>query len=132
MALLRQDTAPLWPLERHALATGAKMQPLVREVLLICQGRPWVFARTVMPRTTASRAGRYLTKLGTRPLGEALFRDSRVKRGQLTATPVKISDHSGTYSGWGRYSQFYINSDPLLVSEYFLSEYPGYRHHYDE
>ncbi len=102
----------------------------VRQVQLLCDGVPRVFARTIVPVTTLSGAQRRLAYLGNRPLGAYLFADpgmqrspvqlARITRGSrlfedavqgLTRKPPVI---------WGRRSVFRVGGKPLLVSEIFL------------
>ena len=48
--------------------------------------QPWVFARTLIPARTLRGRGRRLTRLGSRPLGQVLFADPKVRR-----DPVEIA-----------------------------------------
>ena len=106
----------------------------VREVHLLCDDRPWVFARTVIPRTTLTGPRRCLTRLKSRPLGAVLFADPSMQRGpveiaQLTpcdklypAAIQHLSQHPEKI--WGRRSLFTLGGKPLLVSEIFLPGIP--------
>jgi len=104
---------------------------LIREVELLCSGKPCVFARTVIPVSTRRGKQRRLTRLGSRPLGAFLFADPTMRRG-----PVEISRMDRQHdlfrratAGlqrppaeiWGRRSVFYLGGKPLLVSEIFLA-----------
>lgn len=124
--LLRQSHGPMTPMERRLLPATARTLPLIREVLLLGNNQPWVYARTIIPRITSNGAGRYLTQLGNRPLGEALFSDTRIRRGPLYALPMALCNTANAplHHGWGRCSNFYLNTAPLLVSEYFLPTCP--------
>ncbi len=84
-------------------------QSVVREVELLGNGQVVVFARSVIPITNDTKD---LLTIGSKPLGEALFNDPSITRGQLQIT------HTG--STWGRRSTFNIGSTKLLVSEFFL------------
>jgi chorismate--pyruvate lyase len=107
---------------------------LIREVELLCDETPWVFARTLIPATSLQRSVRRLTQLGERPLGAVLFSDPKVIRGEtqyarlqqrhtlfqgacehLTAAPETL---------WGRRTLFTISARPLLVNEIFLPDIP--------
>jgi chorismate--pyruvate lyase len=106
----------------------------VREVHLLCDDRPWVFARTVIPRTTLTGPRRCLTRLKSRPLGAVLFADPSMQRGpveiaQLTpcdklypAAILHLPRHPEII--WGRRSLFTLGGKPLLVSEIFLPGIP--------
>lgn len=104
---------------------------LIREVRLLCDGRPWVFARTVIPRSSLQGSNRILAHLGNRPLGGFLFAQRSLQRGPMQVTRISAeywdeakggdSTGSGT-SVWGRRSTFFLRGHPLLVAEFFLPE----------
>ncbi|MCG8312231.1 MAG: chorismate lyase [Pseudomonadales bacterium] len=129
--LLRQTHSPMWPDEQKALDSPARSLPLIREVYLICNGEPWVFARTVIPRTTETGAGRYLTRLGSKPLGAALFNDPNISRGPIFVKKLRSSQQPSQGLAqadlWGRHSTFFLCGEPLLVCEYFLPCCPMYQ-----
>lgn len=54
-----------------------------REVLLQCDGRPVVFAHTIVPLSATTSDWPFFGTLGERSLGTTLFGDPRVKRGDL-------------------------------------------------
>ena len=105
-----------------------------REVQLLCNERPWVFARTLIPAHTLRGRGRRLTYLGTRPLGHALFADPDVRRGPVEIARIIAGQslHQRVFAGcaeppdaiWGRRSVFWIGKCPLLVYEIFLPDLP--------
>jgi chorismate lyase len=102
----------------------------VREVQLLCNGVPWVFARTVIPVGTLSGAQRQLLHLGERPLGAFLFADPGMQRGAVELAciaPDEVMFAEATAglthqppSIWGRRSVFRVAGKPLLVTEVFL------------
>jgi len=106
----------------------------VREVHLLCDGVPWVFARSVIPRTTLTGPHRCLTRLKSRPLGAVLFADPSMQRGPVEI--ARLSPCDKLYSVairylsqrpetiWGRRSLFTLGGKPLLVSEIFLPDIP--------
>jgi len=106
----------------------------VREVHLLCDDHPWVFARTVIPRTTLTGPRRCLTRLKSRPLGAVLFADPSMQRGPVQiarlspcdklypAAVRRLSQPPETI--WGRRSLFTLGGKPLLVSEIFLPGIP--------
>lgn len=105
-----------------------------REVQLLCDEQPWVFARTLIPARTLRGRGRRLTQLGTRPLGEVLFADPRVRRGPVEIARIAAGQrlHQRAFAGfaepsqaiWGRRSVFHLDGCPLLVCEFFLPDLP--------
>lgn len=109
----------------------------VREVQLLCDEHPWVYARTVIPRSTLTGPQRQLTRLKTRPLGEVLFADPTMRRGPVEIarlTPCDKLYPAATRhlaprpeAVWGRRSLFTLSGKPLLVCEVFLPGIPPCR-----
>jgi len=102
----------------------------VREVHLMCDDEPWVFARTVIPATTLKGGRRRLANLGKRPLGAVLFADRSMRRslveiarlssGQPLFARAVAPLNRAPSAIWGRRSMFRLSGQPLLVSEIFL------------
>lgn len=107
---------------------------LVRHVQLVCKGRPWVFARTVIPVLSMRGRLKQLAHLGDRPLGAVLFADPEMQRGAvelacITPGQALFADATADLAKqpeeiWGRRSIFRIAHHPLLVSELFLPSFP--------
>lgn len=95
--------------ERKLLGDMEGEAIIVREVELMGEQKPVVFARSVIPKTTDTRK---LLAIGARPLGEILFNDPTISRDQL-----EVGQHLGT---WARRSTFVVGTSKLLVSEIFL------------
>jgi len=103
---------------------------LVREVLLICDHKPVVFAQTEIPYSTLTEQQANLAEIGTGSLGTFLFQDPSMQRDKIEVAqfPVYSPVHQlctdlnqkVDFPLWGRRSLFYINNKPLLVSEVFL------------
>ncbi len=107
---------------------------LSREVLLLCDGLPTVWAHSVIDAAALRGRWRWLAGLGNRPLGEALFRDPQVRRGPLSFRRLRAPDPR--YLGaaaelsarglsvpralWARRSVFVAGGRQLLVTEVFL------------
>lgn len=102
--------------ERRRLGLPDRAVALVRQVQLLCHGRPVVYARTVLPRTALRGSVRRLARLGGKPLGEMLFRDSTMRRGVTEIGPVTTGDGLE----WGRRTVYHLRGQRLLVSEIFL------------
>lgn len=119
--------------ERHILGLAEKQVALVREVLLLGCGQPWVFARSILPLTTLSGRYRFLRHLGGQPLGALLFKDPSMRRGkfelmqsritELNIPPAAAYAFAPETTVWGRRSVFYLGAKPLLVGEYFLPDF---------
>jgi chorismate--pyruvate lyase len=67
--------------EWQALGQTGPLPAQTREVLLVCDGTPAVFAHTVVIRRAARRDWPFLRGLGERALGGRLFVDPAVSRG---------------------------------------------------
>ncbi|MGH8616216.1 MAG: chorismate--pyruvate lyase family protein [Burkholderiales bacterium] len=112
------------------LGIARPQQALVREVRLMCDGRPVVFARSVLARASLQGPWRMVGGLGTRPLGAAVFADPTVTRRPLHYTRVgtwhalhrRVTAALGVEVPglWARRSLFVRARQPLLVTEVFL------------
>lgn len=119
-----RDEARLLGLRRGELAW-------IREVLLIADGRPVVFARSVLPRAGLRGVWRLFQGMGARPLGAALFADPRIARQPLACIGLDRRDAryhriAAGLAGqalparvWARRSVFLLRGRALLVSEAF-------------
>ncbi len=122
---------PMWS-ERQVLQLPDRQQALVRHVLLLGRGKPWVFARTVIPVTSLNGALRHLTYLGDKPLGVVLFSDKSLFRSEIEITACDSASaffndmtaclECAPETIWGRRSVFKLKGQPLLVSEFFLPD----------
>ena len=89
----------------------------IREVLLVCEGIPMVFARSILPETSLTGKNQKLLSLKNKPLGEFIFAQPDLKRGPIEIT--RTTDLHGQMV-WGRRSRFTLDQKPLSVCEYFL------------
>lgn len=117
--------------ERRVLGLAARRVALIREVILLGDAVPWVYARSVIPLSTLTGRLRRLRHLDNRPLGALLFEDPSMCR-----EPVEVACHTHANTQlpsslgvrgsplWGRRSVFRLDQKPLLVSEVFL---PGFK-----
>ena len=120
-------------------ARALGMQPghlaIIRQVHLLCDGQPWIYARTIIPVTSLRGKLQRLAHLGARPLGGMLFADPGMQRGRVEL--ARISRGQAVYKAatchlrqrpaeiWGRRSVFRLFDRPLLVSEVFLPDFPA-------
>jgi chorismate lyase len=107
-----------------------RRRALVREVYLMCRRTPVVFAHSIVEPRELRGAWQHLTRLGTRPLGAALFADPRVERYPLRQR--KLNSRHQLYRRacaalkvrplylWARRSLFTLRGSPILVTEVFL------------
>ena len=86
--LLQQHGAmPLWPLE---CADLQQRSGYVREVVLLLDGRPAVWARSATSLSAIKGPWRAMQGLGTRPLAELLFAQRHVERTPLQAQQLAL------------------------------------------
>ncbi len=129
-----QGRAAITPEERLLLREHLR-QAYVREVVLIAGDVALVFARSVLPLSSAS-AWPLFFRVGTRPLGALLFTDPRIRRGSLTAAFVgnrhwlwQRAAAAGLVRSESlvrlvaRRSLFWRQGKPLLVQELFLPDF---------
>jgi len=119
-----------YPDEAIALGVPRGTRVRVREVALLADGAPVVFARSLATRQGLRYPWRLLQRIGNRPLGAALFTDPAVRRGTLQT--VRLDGRDPRYHRasalcpatppglWARRSLFWRAGVPLLVSEVFL------------
>jgi chorismate lyase len=130
LAIIEQAEAPMSGADAALLRTAGNAA-FVREIELTCDGRPWVFAQTLIPQATLARQPWLLT-LGRTALGERLAAIPGLERGPLEFALLASGDrlyHRALRERpdpptglWARRSWFAIDGDRLLVQEVFLPE----------
>ncbi|MGD2118808.1 MAG: chorismate lyase [Chromatiales bacterium] len=120
--------------EKHLLKMRRGEIALIREVELLCNGLPWVFARTLIPASSFSGRARQLARLREKPLGAVLFADPTTVRGKMQIARLQHGHplfhhairhlHQPPAELWGRRTLFYYARHPLLVNEIFLPDIP--------
>ncbi len=116
--------------EAGLLDLPQRTRAYVRRVILLCDTTPMVFAQSVLPLSGLRGGWQGVTRLGNRSLGEALFRNPRIKRQSLTYRRIR-PQHAlhralrkvlpdAPHTLWARRSRFCLNGRPLLVTEVFL------------
>ncbi len=128
--VLSEEVCQPQPHEARRLGMGQRRWARIRQVVLLCDEKPWVAARTIIPLSTLHGPLRRLRHLKNRPLGAFLFADPYLERGgievtrlPLTAPPLNLLFKDESISAeipWGRRSLFRLRNRPLLVSEIFL------------
>tara|TARA_R110000868_G_scaffold391396_3_gene661470 strand:- start:67075 stop:67623 length:549 start_codon:yes stop_codon:yes gene_type:complete len=115
--------------EVQLLAMQPREQAIVREVVLLCHGQPWVFARSVIPASSLRGQLRRLRKFDNSSLGAMLFSDPSMQRhafqlarvpGDSWQLPAQLQQSQPL---WGRRSRFELGAKPLMVSELFLQAF---------
>lgn len=126
---LGQGNAPLHQHE-SALLSGKAHDYEVREVVLLADDAPWVFARSIVPKSLSKGEWRHL---GSKPLGQLLFNDNRFNRSAFDIATLNTQHFSmlpieqTQYNLYGRRSLFTLDTLQVLVAEVFLPASPVYR-----
>lgn len=117
--------------EERELGLRPGQYAYVREVVLHCDGQPVVFAHSVIPIRNLHGPWNSVTRLGTRPLGEALFTNHQIKRHPLAYKTLHRHHklHRQTLQAvplernvrlLARRSTFTLRGRALMVTEVFL------------
>ena len=97
--LLRQELARPTGDEAAVLNIRPDQLAWVREVALYCDGKPMVFAHTVLPYRPRGPLSRWLSRLGNQSLGALLFAHHGFRRGppslQATRSPPRAFSPGG-------------------------------------
>ena len=127
--LISQIRTSPTPDEIRVLGLRYRSHAIIRQVILNCDDKPWVYARSVIPITTLTGPLRRLAHLGNKPLGAVLFSDPSICRGEVEVSCMTASNENYKWTGigdesliWGRRSIFYKQRKKLLVSEFFLPD----------
>lgn len=80
---LRQQRGLCLADEMAAVALSRRISVQEREVLLLCDGEPMVFAHSIVPLSATASDWPFFGGLGERSLGTTLFGDPLVQRGHL-------------------------------------------------
>ncbi len=130
LIVVSEREAPL-AMAESALLQAPGNSAFVREIELTCDGRPWVFAQSLIPLATLARHG-WLSRLGETALGERLAASPEIKRGPLEfarlTSGVALFHRALRQSAeppaelWARRSWFALDGARLLVQEVFLPE----------
>ena len=105
-------------------------QVLVREVLLFCDNKPQVFARSLLPLASLTGEEQQLAHLGNQSLGQVLFNQASLQRKSIQISSFGPESRVATLAHdldmplkgamWGRRSTFMLKDKPLMVAEVFL------------
>jgi len=130
--LLRQSSGKGLAGECEMLGLPRRARLWTREVLLCCDSRAVVFARSVLSRASGFSDWPYFRSLGERPLGAALFADRRVTRGSFQFAELQpahpmvqairsfLDEKEIVRPFYARRSLFRRRGGRLLVTEIFL------------
>ena len=114
-----QGTGPATRVERQALGIRGREPVWYREVQLLLDEQPVVFARTAAPLSTLKSRAMPLRQLGNRSLGAYLFSRRDLQRSEVHALRC-ARNADGLH--WCRHSVFRLFNKPLMVTEAFTAE----------
>lgn len=89
----------------------------VREIFICHQDKPWIYGRSIFPKTSLTPQ---LQTLGNQSLGDILFADPSLQRGDFMICVVCCNALASTV--WGRQSMFHLSHKPILLTEIFLPD----------
>lgn len=92
---IQQNHAPLQQAESAHLRLPRTRRIVQRQVLLLCDGTPTVFAHTVTDAARVSMDWHFFNGLGNRALGVALFANPLIER--LIFEYTRLSTHDALY-----------------------------------
>lgn len=119
--------------ERQLLDISSRNLAHVREITMGTSETDWLFARTVIPKSTLKQQSKRLSKMRGLPLGKVLFGSLNAKRVQLRLDIVFVDevgleefDIPLDFPLWQRRSIFEVKTGPILITEIFLPGCPIY------
>lgn len=104
----------------------------VREIFLIGDDTPWIYGRSVIPKTTYF-AQPTIQSLQLKPLGDVLFNAEKISRDPFLYTKLtkeyieyqQVAHHLSFSSSflYARQSTFWLDKNPLFLMETFLPDF---------
>jgi len=114
--VLRQEIMVPYHHEQLKLKRSLNKAAMIREVELVVNGRPVVFARSIVPLELVSNGKHGLSSLGRTPLGHLLFRDGKIRVSKREFAFIKFEETTLI----ARRTPYEYQGSSILVSEYFL------------
>lgn len=123
--------------QSSALGVTGRRRLIQREVILLCDNRPVIYAQSSVLSDAMRRDWPFLQALGNVPLGEKLFTDAKVRRQQLQYARLhgshpmvrRAADALGqpaiAQTLFARRSVFCRGAGAILVTEIFLPAITG-------
>lgn len=104
--------------EAQQLNIRSHLVARIREVELYCGNVCMVFARSVMPLQVYNDQRYVLQNIGTRPLGQLLFKDGKMRVNKRGVSRHPSADGTIVY---GRSTPYRYAEKEILVSEFFIN-----------
>ncbi len=128
--VLLQGWGKVLPTERSLLQLHPRTNVLVREVLISCCGKPWMFARCVFPASSLTGKNKFLQgALDERPLGDLLYCEPSLRRSEFELSLLQANQCEFSRDEilpffseplGARRSLFFLHNKPILLTEVFL------------
>jgi chorismate--pyruvate lyase len=136
LVLLRQCCARPLPDEAALLNLRQGERAWVREVLLLADDRPVLYAHSVAHPSSLRTAWRSLSNQGLRPVGDSIFERHGIRRGPIHVRRLRDGDRLHRAAGlalqarrlpvlWARRSPFVRAGHALWITEVFLPALAG-------
>lgn len=131
--LLKQQETEL---DAEEAAIISRTRAVLREVFLVANNMPWVYARVIIPTDMPEPYYQKLLGLGEKPIGVSLlYNDPEITRSGFQYKLLEqfcTGEAAGhiAFAGknvWARRSVFTMANTPLLISEFFAPNIPAYR-----
>lgn len=110
--------------EHELLKNEKRDRPFfVREVYLKQDEKILTYGRVVMPEVTYLNNKTKILELKNKPFGKhILYSHPNYTRSEFEYAYIQYNEHPL----WGRRSLFYLNADPLIVTEFYMTELGPY------
>lgn len=109
--------------EARLLQIDPSQHALIREVILWGCGKPWVYARSVIPARSLRGDLQRLRKLRNSSLGTLLFSFPQLQRTPFELASIATGNAPIQQTLWARRSRFSIDEHSLIVGEIFLDDF---------
>ncbi|MFT3929436.1 MAG: chorismate lyase [Spongiibacteraceae bacterium] len=109
--------------EARLLQIDPSQHALIREVILWGCGKPWVYARSVIPSRSLRGDLQRLRTLRNSSLGTLLFSFPQLQRTPFELASIATGAAPTKNTLWARRSRFSIDEHALIVGEIFLDDF---------
>lgn len=114
--LLRQRVALPFHHEQTKLKRSLHKAAMIREVELVLNAIPVVYARSIVPLNLVTKGKSGLANLGRTPLGHLLFKDGKIRVSKRQFASLDCGERRIT----ARRTPYEYQGSTILVAEFFL------------
>ena len=116
--LLHQGWGQPTAYEARKLGLKLPCWAIIREVELICEGQPVVYARSIIPHQVYAQNNATLRSLGSQPLGHLLFR--KATQHKRSRDVCRYQTKAVQQPIYGRSTLYSYHQGEILVQEFFI------------